>query len=85
MGDHVLTPIAYSGIGGAVGWWFWRAHAGFLNPAAHAVVSILFGLLWPISLPWRAFVRVLSRAAAARRRARALVESQAETAPVRPD
>ncbi|MEO3758538.1 hypothetical protein ABGB19_09685 [Mycobacterium sp. B14F4] len=64
MGDHVLTLIAYAGIGVATGWWFWRAHAGVLRPAAHALVAVMFGLLWPVSLPWRALVHVVSRAIA---------------------
>ncbi|ULE34103.1 hypothetical protein [Mycobacterium sp. IDR2000157661] len=71
MGDHVLTLIAYVGVGVATGWWFWRANAGVLNSPAHAAVSVLFGLLWPVSLPWRALVRATSQTIARRRARRA--------------
>ena len=67
VGDHLLTLIAYAGIGAATGWWFWRAHTGFLTPGGHGVVSVIFGLMWPISLPWRALVRLVSRAIATHR------------------
>lgn len=74
VGDHVLTLIAYLGISVATAWWFWRAHSGVLRPTAHALVSVVFGLLWPISLPWRALVHAVSRIIA-RYRARRIDES----------
>jgi hypothetical protein len=75
VGDHVPTLIAYAVIGVATAWWFWRANAGVLNPKGHAVVSAIFGLLWPVSMPWQELVRTVSRAIARRRMRRRGVPS----------
>ncbi|EID14882.1 hypothetical protein MPHL43072_14775 [Mycolicibacterium phlei DSM 43072] len=67
VGDHLLTLVAYVFIAVLVGVSFWRAQRGTIAPLPHAVVSVVFGALWPMSVPYQALVRVLARAAARRR------------------
>jgi hypothetical protein len=60
----VLTTIAYTAMALVAAWWFWRTQADVIKPALHVVVSIIFGLLWPVSFPWHVLVRTVSRAIA---------------------
>jgi hypothetical protein len=56
--------IAYTAMAMIAGWWFWRTQAGVIKPTRHVVVSIIVGLLWPLSLPWHVCVSAVSRAIA---------------------
>src|SRR5215217_5033872 len=42
-------------------WWFLRTQSGVVKPRLHAVVSVTFGLLWPVSFPWRVCVHTTAR------------------------
>jgi hypothetical protein len=64
VADHLLTIIAYAAVALLVAWWFWRTQAGVINQPLHAAVSIIFGLLWPLALPWHVCVHAVSRAIA---------------------
>lgn len=60
----MLTVIAYTAMAMIAGWWFWRTQAGVVKPILHVIVSIVFGLLWPVSLPWHVCVQTVARAIA---------------------
>lgn len=52
-----MTAVAYAGVAVAVGWWFWRTQGDGVRPVPHAVGTVVFALLWPLALPYRAAVR----------------------------
>ena len=54
-----LTLAAYVGISAAVGWWFYRSQD--IGARWHVVVSIVFGLLWPVSMLWLSVLRLAGR------------------------
>ncbi|MCF6387032.1 hypothetical protein L2K20_08600 [Mycobacterium sp. MBM] len=53
MGISTLTVAAYLMVGGCCGAWFWRIirSTGHRVNAALIVVSVVFGVLWPVMLP----------------------------------
>jgi hypothetical protein len=56
----IVTAIAYTGIGVVVGWWFWRTQTLPGGTRWHGVVSVVFGLLWPIAILWWSLVRLVA-------------------------
>jgi lipopolysaccharide export LptBFGC system permease protein LptF len=75
--DHLVTLVAYAVVAVLVGVAFWRAQRGTIKPAAHGVVSVIFGLLWPLSVPYQAGVRALNRVLTRRRMRRGVIEEPA--------
>lgn len=61
MSDHLVTVVAYAGVAAAVTLWFWRTQGDGVRPLVHGVVAVLFGVLWPVALLYRAAVRAVLR------------------------
>ena len=61
VGGLPLTIVAYTAMALIAAWWFLRTQSGAVNPRLHVVVSVVFGLLWPVAFPWRAFVHTTAR------------------------
>jgi hypothetical protein len=53
--QHLLTAAAYAFTATLIGLWFYRTQS--TGGRWHLLVAIVFGVLWPISLLWRAAVR----------------------------
>ncbi len=81
MRDHLLTVIAYVGLAAAVAWWFWRTQGATVSSRTHAVVAVVFGLLWPVSLLYHAAAKTVA-GAVARRRVRRIQQSAPSDAEV---
>jgi len=53
--QHLLTAAAYAFTATLIGLWFYRTQS--TGGRWDWLVAIVFGVLWPISLLWRAAVR----------------------------
>lgn len=53
MAISTLTVAAYLLVGGFAGAWFWRVirRTGHRINTALVLVSVIFGVLWPVMLP----------------------------------
>jgi hypothetical protein len=60
VGSLIVTAIAYTAIAVLVGWWFWRTQTLPGGTRWHGVVSVVFGLLWPIAILWWSLVRLVT-------------------------